>query len=102
MDALNLLSPESDALAVTGLHELPPRSGTARTAEPSEPVILSPGVWQADEGPESEPPVPEGELLGGRYLVERIFAEGGMGIVCFGRHMQLEQPVAIKFLRRAL
>jgi hypothetical protein len=25
-----------------------------------------------------------------------------MGIVCFGRHIQLEQPVAIKFLRRAL
>jgi hypothetical protein len=47
-------------------------------------------------------PVPEGQLLGGRYLVERIFAEGGMGIVCIGRHIQLEQPVAIKFLRRAL
>jgi len=46
--------------------------------------------------------VPEGELLGGRYVVERIFAEGGMGIVCIGRHLQLEQPVAIKFLRRAL
>jgi serine/threonine protein kinase len=95
-------SPESDALAVTGLHERPPGSVTARNAEPSEPAILSPGVWQADEGLESDLPVPEGELLGGRYLVERIFAEGGMGIVCFGRHMQLEQPVAIKFLRRAL
>jgi len=35
-------------------------------------------------------------------LVERIFAEGGMGIVCLGRHAQLEQPVAIKFLRQAL
>ena len=46
--------------------------------------------------------MPEGELLGGRYLVERTFAEGGMGIVCLGRHAQLEQPVAIKFLRRAL
>ncbi|HEX7451192.1 MAG TPA: serine/threonine-protein kinase [Polyangiaceae bacterium] len=46
--------------------------------------------------------MPEGELLGGRYVVERIFAEGGMGIVCIGRHLQLEQPVAIKFLRRAL
>ncbi|MEI9936130.1 MAG: serine/threonine-protein kinase [Pseudomonadota bacterium] len=57
---------------------------------------------QAEEAPESELPVPEGELLGGRYLVERIFAEGGMGIVCYGRHLQLEQPVAIKFLRRAL
>ena len=25
-----------------------------------------------------------------------------MGIVCMGRHVQLAQPVAIKFLRRAL
>jgi len=80
------LSPESDALAVTGLHEvLPPRSA----APSSEPAILSPGAWQTDEGPESDLPVPEGELLGGRYLVERIFAEGGMGIVCIGRHIQL-------------
>jgi hypothetical protein len=103
VEPLASLSPESDALAVTGLHEAPPRSGAAaRNAAPSEPAILSPGVWQADEGLESEPPVPEGELLGGRYLVERIFAEGGMGIVCLGRHMQLDQPVAIKFLRRAL
>ncbi len=98
VEALTSLSPESDALAVTGLHEAPP----PRSAAPSVPAILSPGAWQADEGPESELPVPEGELLGGRYLVERIFAEGGMGIVCFGRHMQLDQPVAIKFLRRAL
>jgi serine/threonine-protein kinase len=43
-----------------------------------------------------------GELLGGKYSVEATFAEGGMGIVCLGRHVQLDQPVAIKFLRRAL
>jgi hypothetical protein len=99
VEPLTSLSPETDALAVTGLHEvLPPRSA----APPSEPAILSPGAWQTDEGSESDLPVPEGELLGGRYLVERIFAEGGMGIVCIGRHIQLEQPVAIKFLRRAL
>ena len=46
--------------------------------------------------------MPAGELVGGRYTVERIFAEGGMGIVCLGRHAQLEQTVAIKFLRQAL
>jgi hypothetical protein len=46
--------------------------------------------------------VPEGQLVGGRYSVERVFAEGGMGIVCLGRHAQLEQTVAIKFLRLAL
>ncbi len=59
-------------------------------------------VWDPDEEPESELPVPEGELLGGKYTVERMFAGGGMGIVCHGRHVQLDQPVAIKFLRRTL
>jgi serine/threonine-protein kinase len=58
--------------------------------------------WAADEEPETELPVPSGQLLGGKYSVDAMFAEGGMGIVCMGRHVQLEQPVAIKFLRRAL
>ncbi len=62
----------------------------------------TPGSDLATEAPETDLPVPEGELLGGRYQVERIFAEGGMGVMCFGRHVQLDQPVAIKFLRRAM
>jgi len=82
----NSRSAETDASAVSGLRQ-------------PEPQL---GVGPGDEAPETELPVPEGELLAGRYVVERIFAEGGMGIVCHGRHMQLAQPVAIKFLRRAL
>lgn len=62
----------------------------------------APEAWPADDEPETELPVPAGELLGGKYSVEATFAEGGMGIVCLGRHVQLDQPVAIKFLRRAL
>jgi eukaryotic-like serine/threonine-protein kinase len=58
--------------------------------------------WPTDDEPESELPVPEGTLLAGKYTVQGTFAEGGMGIICSGRHVQLEQPVAIKFLRRAL
>jgi serine/threonine protein kinase len=63
---------------------------------------IAPEPWAADDEPETELPVPVGELLGGKYSVEATFAEGGMGIVCLGRHVQLDQPVAIKFLRRAL
>lgn len=59
-------------------------------------------TWEPDDEPEAELPVAPGELLGGKYTVERMFAEGGMGIVCLGRHVQLDQPVAIKFLRRTL
>jgi serine/threonine protein kinase len=58
--------------------------------------------WPAEDQPESELPVPAGQLIDGKYTVERLMAEGGMGVVCLGRHVQLERPVAIKFLRRAL
>ena len=49
--------------------------------------------------PEGDVPVAAGEVIGGRYVVEGMLAEGGMGVVCLGRHTELEQRVAIKFLR---
>ncbi len=44
-------------------------------------------------------PVNEGEVLAGKYRVERVLGEGGMGIVVAARHLQLDDRVAIKFLR---
>ncbi len=43
-------------------------------------------------------PLP-GERIGGKYEVERILGQGGMGIVVAARHVQIGQRVAIKFLR---
>jgi serine/threonine-protein kinase len=43
-------------------------------------------------------PVSEGEVLAGKYRVERVLGEGGMGIVVAAQHVQLGQRVAIKFL----
>jgi Protein kinase domain len=106
LKAITPLAPVADGLATTGLREIVPRAnnsaGSEANAVASRPAPRAVEAWQGDDGPESELPVPPGELLGGRYLIERIFAEGGMGIVCFGRHAQLDQPVAVKFLRRAL
>ncbi len=51
---------------------------------------------------DSDVPVAPGEALSGRYLIEGILGEGGMGVVCLGRHIDLDQPVAVKFLKRAL
>ncbi len=39
-----------------------------------------------------------GELIAGRYRVERVIGQGGMGIVVAVQHVQLEQRFAIKFL----
>jgi len=57
---------------------------------------------EIDAPPDSELPVKPGDVLAGRYSVDRVLASGGMGVVCLGRHVELEQPVAIKFLRREL
>lgn len=46
------------------------------------------------------PPVGEGEVLAGKYRVERVLGEGAHGVVVAARHLELDEPVAIKFLRK--
>ncbi|MBN2195002.1 MAG: protein kinase [Polyangiaceae bacterium] len=43
-------------------------------------------------------PVGPGDILAGKYLVERVLGEGGMGVVVSAIHQQLGQRVAVKFL----
>jgi serine/threonine-protein kinase len=44
-------------------------------------------------------PFEPGEVVGGRYRIERIVACGGMGVIVAARHIELEEMVAIKFLK---
>lgn len=43
-------------------------------------------------------PVELGEVLAGKYRVERILGAGGMGIVVAAHHLSLDQLIALKFL----
>jgi serine/threonine protein kinase len=47
---------------------------------------------------ETESPVREGEIIAGKYRVERVLGVGGMGVVVAAMHLELEQRVALKFL----
>ncbi len=47
---------------------------------------------------EEKLPVAIGEVLAGKYRVERVLGIGGMGVVVSAKHVQLEQMVALKFL----
>jgi serine/threonine protein kinase len=51
---------------------------------------------------DSIPPNIQGTTIAGRYLVERLVGQGGMGSVWAGRHVTLNQLVAIKFVHPRL
>jgi serine/threonine-protein kinase len=46
----------------------------------------------------SQSPVAVGDIVAGKYRVERFLGAGGMGVVVAAQHLQLRQLVAIKFV----
>jgi serine/threonine-protein kinase len=43
-------------------------------------------------------PIAPGTILAGKYRVERLLGQGGMGVVVEARHIALDERVALKFL----
>jgi serine/threonine protein kinase len=44
----------------------------------------------------------EGDVIAGRYVLQRVLGAGGMGTVWLAEHMTLKTPLAIKFIDSAL
>jgi serine/threonine-protein kinase len=42
--------------------------------------------------------VQPGDVVAGKFRIDRILGEGGMGVVVAATHLQLDEPVALKFL----
>ena len=59
----------------------------------NEPVV------DKNAGPASDDGLPkEGDVIAGKYQVEKVLGKGGMGVVVAARHTSLRQHVAVKFL----
>ena len=43
-------------------------------------------------------PFAVGSVVAGKYVIERVIGEGGLGTVVAAKHLQLDQRVAIKYL----
>ena len=66
-------------------------SDSAREPRP-DTVVPRSGIAAVD-------PLPVGSVVAGKYLVESTIGEGGIGFVVKAKHLQLDQPVAIKYLK---
>ncbi len=87
-------------LAQSSLVPSPPFSHTRPDASLplANTVASEPPAGRRASGGAPMAPVSPGDVLAGKYTVERVLGAGGMGVVVQAMHIQLRQRVALKFL----
>jgi serine/threonine protein kinase len=81
--------PDGDAVSANAPEGIPTEDSTANDAK--------------DDSAAKNPSFRVGATIAEKYVVERLVGEGGLGVVVAAKHLQLDQTVAIKYLRpRAL
>ena len=60
-------------------------------------VLRSSGLM-SDSAGRVKSPVSPGDIVAGKYRIERVLGSGGMGVVVAATHLDLDQPVALKFI----
>ena len=80
----------------------PPRASAPPASAASPPLgeATSPDVAAASSAPQG--PIAPGQVLGGRFRIEALIGEGGMGEVYRATHVYLKRPVALKTLQKKL
>ncbi|HEY3497967.1 MAG TPA: protein kinase [Polyangiaceae bacterium] len=76
---------------------------TERDSRPTADPPPPPEVEASGEQPGRDELVPGvGAVVAGKYRIEGMLGRGGMGVVARGRQLELDRPVAIKFLKQEL